>query len=425
MIKNIKIIALALLLISFGVATGLTDFSGSISKVQSFPSTVCPGNRFDGVLTDLLPNAETPVTSIPSHKNKLVKSGTSNFLTKSALLVDGGQFTSTTLLRGSNGWLGGAVCSISDGDDWFVGGSAGVQSTGIISVINSGLSTAQVDFKIYSSKAPGLVSKSIPANSELDIPIDSLAPGEESIAVNALTRSGRVSIFMIDKRHNGLRDLGGDFVSPSAQPAKEIVIPNIPYFTKNMTQTLRIVVPGNVDANLKATIYSGDGSFAPSGVDGISITNSTSKDVPLSPVISDSSYSLKLSADVPIIASVLTKISSDIVWSTAAQLLTQTNLDIGGFKPLMRFYGPSISLNLNWVDVNGKHGGVHISGADSVAYRPKVALLRLQVTPAAQDNYGAMIIDNNSGFTAIPITPGSHLESSALPVSDAKAINRG
>ena len=60
---------------------------------------------------------------------------------------------------------------------------------------------------------------------------------------------------MLDNRKRGLSILGADYVAPALPPAKQIIIPNIPTTKSKVGQTLRIVVPGNVSANLKAEIY--------------------------------------------------------------------------------------------------------------------------------------------------------------------------
>jgi hypothetical protein len=424
LIKNIKISALILIIIATGIATGLGSIENRISSIKTYPATVCPGTNSDGSASAILPNSKVLGTSIPSNLNKMKAIGSTVFSSKKALLVDGGQVTSISVLH-VGGALAAVNCSISDGNDWFVGGSANVSSAGTVAVINSGLSAAIVDLKVYSSKAAITVSKTIPANSAQYILTDSLAPGEDVIAINAITRAGRVSIFMLDNRKKGLRAMGADYVSPAPAPSKSIVIPNIPTTKDKNGQVLRVVVPGNVSANLKATILSSDGSFAPIGVDGASIDAGTVKDITFKPVVADSSYSLRLDADVPISASVLTVNSGDLIWANAVAPISQTSLQLGGFTPLFRFYGKAIDINLNWIDSNGKHSGKRILGNDTFAFRPKVGLTRVAITSNQSDTYGALLVNSGGGYALLPIASGSHLESAVLPRSDARTINRG
>ena len=77
------------------------------------------------------------------------------------------------------------------------------------------------------------------------------------------------------------------------------------------------------------------------------------------------------------------------------------------------------------IESSGKRVSVNLTGRDSVSYRVKNPIIRATFTSKAKDNYGAMTIDNGSGYAQIPITSGSHLESSAAPKSEARTINRG
>ena len=166
-----------------------------------------PGSKSGNVVIDYLPKSKIKAALIPNETGKLKPLGTSVLNASKPLLVDGQEVTSMAIIKGSSGWLAATSCSISDGDDWFIGGSANITSRGYLEIVNSGLSVAQVDLKIYSKTAPRTINKTIPANSVKYVKLDSLAPGEDSIAINAITRSGRISVFMLDNRGSGLRSL--------------------------------------------------------------------------------------------------------------------------------------------------------------------------------------------------------------------------
>ena len=424
---GIKTYLLISLILAAVIGTLLGRVEESTSAIQSFPATVCPGNLTDGTTTDILPNAKVLGASIPNSKNKLKTLGSTNLLTKKPLLVDGGKVTSISISRGSNGSLATVNCSISDGNDWFVGGSSSVSSKGTLSLVNSGLSAAQVDLVIYSSKAASILSKTVPANSSADIPLDTLAPGEDAIAVNVITRSGRVSPFMIDNRKQGLRSVGSDYVATSSAPSKLVVIPNIPRIAakKGGKQIIRVVVPGNQSATLRATIYSSDGSFAPIGLDGANVSSASVRDINFNPIVADSSFSLRLESDVPISAAVLSNNSGDFLWSTPSDPINNTVLQIGGFAPLIRAYGEKINLTLNLIDISGNRSSVTLIGSDTLAFRPKKPLLRIEFNAKEKNNFASLIINNGSGIAQLPVVSGARLERSELPRSDARTINRG
>ena len=425
--KEPKLLVLVLLLISIVFAFSIGGIEKNATTSLTYPATVCPGNLSDGSNSVFLPNSKINIASIPSKLGKLKGASSANLNSNKPLLIDGGNVTSLVVTKSAAGGLGASICSISDGNDWFIGGSSSVSSKGTLALINSGLSSAQVDINVYSSKASAVLAKPIPANSEVDIPLDSLAPGDNSIALNVLTRSGRVSSFVFDNRKSGLRAMGADFVTSSVNPATKIVIPNIPRVKSKTSgnQSIRIVVPGSSAAHLKATVYSSDGSFAPIGLDGANIPGGFVKDIDFNPIIADSSFSLVLESDVPIGAAVQSIVGGDLVWSTAVAKLDSTSIQIGGFKPLIRFYGAVVNVNLNMIESSGKRVLINLSGNDTVSFRPKNAIIRATFTSKLKENYGAMIIDSGNGFAQIPITSGSHLESSAAPKSEARTINRG
>jgi hypothetical protein len=68
-------------------------------------------------------------------------------------------------------------------------------------------------------------------NSFTSLPLASLAPGSQKIAIHLLPRSGRVNGFVVDERGKGLQALGGDLVNSTGDPTKKLTIPAIPQQT--------------------------------------------------------------------------------------------------------------------------------------------------------------------------------------------------
>ena len=435
-LNKFTLIALALVLASI-LATTLTPKIGTAIKlVQNFPATACPGNLSDGSATAVLANAKVKVRSIPSKSNALTKAGSSNILVKNPLLVDGDPLSAISVIRGKSPWLATAVCAISNGDAWFVGGSGSLTSKGAFDIVNSGLSVSVVDLLVFTSKGPApLASVTVAPNSQKRIFLDALAPGEDSVAIHAITRSGRVSTFFFDERRKGLRSLGADFVSPGARPQNHVVIPAISNIVvgkgKHATQTLRILAPGNIDATVKATVISSDGSFAPVGLDGFSVTRGQVTDINFSPVISAGIYSLVLDSDQPIVAAVQSTTGAfgtkDFSWSSSANPLTSVSMNFGGLTPSVQFTGGNIAVQISWIAVGGKSGTQTVTGSDSATWIPKTGLIRASFTNLANSTkatYGSVIFQGSGGLSHLLLAPGAVLESASVPVPDAGVIAR-
>ncbi len=402
------------------------------STIKAYPATVCPANLGGGVSTSVLPSSKILVRQIPAKKNKLVKAKTSYYLSSIPLLVDGNSETSINVTRSKSKSIATAVCSISSGDQWFVGGSGAVTSRASLEIINSGLSTSVVDLVVYTSKsASSVISKRISKNSSKRIYLDTLAPGENSIVIHAITRSGRVTTYLHDERVRGLVSLGADFVAPGSDPAKRVVIPaisNVAQKGRNARQTLRVLVPGKVAANIKVQLISSDGSFTPIGLDDLNISAEKVKDFTFKPVIKSRNFSLVLTADRPIVAAVKSAGTfngvEDFAWSTSANPLKDLILHFGGLKPDILFQGKNFEIDIEWVDSNRKLQSKTIQGEDQASWRPPKGVASAEFRSANTQIYAGVIFAERTGVSYLPLVAGAELESAAIPSVDASVITR-
>jgi hypothetical protein len=199
-----------------------------VKLTTSYPATVCPaiGNKISSIAA--LTNSKISRRLIDG-KTKNLSSGKSSVvsLANNALLVEGNPGTALTFAN--SGWKSVVPCSVSNGEQWFVGGSGALTSKSVLYIVNSGFSESIVDIEIYTPN--GLLEPkniAIAQNSTKKISVDSLAPGDKTLTVNVLPRSGRINAFMIDEQGKGLRALGGDLINPINAPSRSLVIPAIP-----------------------------------------------------------------------------------------------------------------------------------------------------------------------------------------------------
>ena len=210
---NIKVVALCLALLILACFSYFApERSEQVRLTSSYPATVCPaiGNKVSSIAA--LTNSKVNRRSIDGTSKRLNPGKSSVIALKdNAILVEGNPGTSLTFAN--NGWKAVVPCSISNGEQWFVGGSGALTSKSYLFIINSGFSESSVDIEIFTPNGP-LEPKivSIPQNSTKKISIDSLVPGEESIAIAVKTKSGRGSSYLFDERKKGLTPLGADFV---------------------------------------------------------------------------------------------------------------------------------------------------------------------------------------------------------------------
>jgi hypothetical protein len=431
-------VAIILVLLA-GLSYFAPERDEQIKLTSSYPATVCPaiGNKVSSIAA--LTSSKIDRRLIDGVSKRL-NPGKGNVipLKNASLLVEGNPGTSLTFAN--NGWKSVVPCSVSNGEQWFVGGSGGLTSKSFLYIINSGFSESAVDLEIFTLNGP-IESKlvTVPQNSTKKIAIDSLVPGEESIALAVKTRSGRVSSYLFDERKKGLKALGADFVAPVGQARKQVVIPAISGLfgklsqnTNSVSHTLRLLVPSSIDANVDISVNSDDGKFIPVGLSQLNIKSQRVFNVPLAFAPTNQPFSIIIESDQPILASVLSNFSygksSEISWATGADELSKWSVNLTGSKPTLTFVGERIDIQISATGTNGKKFEKKLTGSNFLVWRAPVGLNKLEVLANRTGISGGVIFlpeAGGIGSSYIPMNNGANLETASEPVSDARVISRG
>ena len=431
-------VAIILVLLA-GLSYFAPERDEQIKLTSSYPATVCPaiGNKVSSIAA--LTSSKIDRRLIDGVSKRL-NPGKGNVipLKNASLLVEGNPGTSLTFAN--NGWKSIVPCSVSNGEQWFVGGSGGLTSKSFLYVVNSGFSESAVDLELFTLNGP-IESKlvTVPQNSTKKIAIDSLVPGEESIALAVKTRSGRVSSYLFDERKKGLKALGADFVSPVGQARKQVVIPAISGLfgklsqnTNSVSHTLRLLVPSSIDANVDISVNSDDGKFIPVGLSQLNIKSQRVFNVPLAFAPTNQPFSLIIESDQPILASVLSNFSYgksyEIAWATGADELSKWSVNLTGSKPTLTFVGERIDIQISATGTNGKKFEKKLTGSNFLVWRAPVGLNKLEVLANRTGISGGVIFlpeAGGIGSSYIPMNNGANLETASEPVSDARVISRG
>lgn len=358
--------------------SNLLNVTVSTSKFsESYPSVVCSPN---------LPGL-TSAISLSSGKAEIRKTGTKSMKTRSAgisryaissqsAVIESGEVTPVIWQTRKGVWAGAAPCTGPITSQWFVGATADITSKGSLNLVNSGLGKAVITVNVFTENGPVTPRDVVVgANSYLNLPLVSLAPGSKKIAIHIKPKSGRVNGFVIDERGRGLRALGGDIVNSTGDPEKTLRIPAIPQqVNRNVAtpHTLRLYVPGAIDARISAEIRSTDGTFSPIGINGKVIAHQKVVEIPMKIKMAAGKFSLYISSDQPILGSVFSQTSaqgkSDFIWSTSAPELQEFTLATNGLAPSLVFTGKSIKVTLEILSSSGKSKGVEIRGEDIATY---------------------------------------------------------
>jgi hypothetical protein len=431
--KNQRAVVLAVSTALVLVIANVFNSTVSTSRFnESYPAAVCPPNT-----TGL-----TTAISLTSPKTQVRKTGTSSMQTSAvgftrfaissqSAVIEAGSVTPVVWQVRKGVWAGAVPCSAAISSQWFVGATADITSKGSLNIVNSGLGRALIDITVYTENGvitPGAIS--MKANSFTSIPLATLAPGSKQIAIHLLPRSGRINGFLVDERGKGLQALGGDLVNSTGNPSKSLVIPAIPQQTGKKSaipHTLRLLVPGDVDARISAEIKSTDGSFAPVGINGRVIAHQKVVEIPLDFTMASGKFALHISSDQPILGSVFSQTLSlgkrDFVWSTAAENLTDYTLATTGLAPTLVFTGGRIEVKLELTYNNGSTKQVSVSADDIATIVVGNSVRSVSFSGVSAGTSGAALISSKSGYGYIPLNPGSVLTKSSVPASNIRVLN--
>jgi hypothetical protein len=437
-LSNSKYNAVAITLVILGLISYFAPSRNEQVKISySYPATACPAIVTKASAIAALPNSKIGRRLI---EGKVKKFSTANansiVLADKSILIDGNPGTALTFVN--NSWKAVVPCSVSNGEQWFVGGSGALTSKSILSIVNSGFSESAVEINVYTST--GLLEAkqvAISPNSTKNISLDTLAPGEDSLALAVKTKSGRVSSFLFDERKKGLRSLGADYVAAVSAPKKILTIPAISDLQgkaavagSSSNHTLRLLVPGTIDANIEVAINSNDGNFVPVGLSELKVKSQKVINIPLTFAPAKQAFSIIIKSDQPILGSVLSSYTvgknTEIAWATAAENLDKLIFNLTGSKPKVAFAGKNINVVIQAIGINGKKYNQTVKGSNFATWQAPVGINRIQFIAKSPESSGGIILQPESGGTSyIPLNTGANLESTSEPISNVDVISRG
>ncbi|MEN9352183.1 MAG: hypothetical protein RLZ78_559 [Actinomycetota bacterium] len=429
-IRFIAFIALGII-----IASALNVAVTKKSYSENYPAVVCPPT-LPGLASQI--SLSSKKTQFQRLQNRSTKTDSVKVLRlpvmKDSLLFNSEGSTPVVWQSRTGSWAGGTLCTGPASSQWFVGASADITTKGRLIIVNSGLSDAVVDLNVFTEngKQP-LRTLNVPSKNYLVIPVDSLAPGDKTLTVNVLPRSGRINSFMIDEQGKGLRALGGDFVNPISAPSRSLVIPAIPNQGKRPGQgaaalhVLRVLTPGDVDASVTVELFSADGVFIPVGLNARTVSAGLVTEFTFSPKISASAFAVKISATEPVVAAIESSVISngrrDFAWSTPTPELSEFTMAVTGLSPLIVFAGAEINVALEVTLVNGKVSRNAIKGTDVATWRVPESARSFTITKVGKQTYAGALVSSVNGYGYFPIAPGSVLTRVEIPDSNIRILN--
>jgi hypothetical protein len=426
---------ITIFLIVFGLANLVDATTSSKTYTESFPAVVCPPT-LAGLSSQI--SLGSTKTQFQRLQDKTAKTTAVKLLRlpviADSLLVNSEVTTPVVWQSRAGRWGGAALCRGPVASQWFVGASADVTTRGRLIVINSGLSDSIVDIQAFSEKGrQQLQTITVKAKSYSVAALDSFAPGDQALALLVEPQSGRVNSFMIDEQGQGLRSIGGDLVNSVSSASKSLTIPAIPSQKPARGQTnsqghmIRILAPGQVDADITVEVLTTDGVFVPVGLNSRLISAGQVTEFVLKPEVSSAAFAIRINSTEPIVAAVKSRITasgkSDYVWSTPAPELSESTIAITGLSPLLVFAGDQINVSIDLTLVNGKIISKSVVGNNIVTWRPPASARNLTITKVKKGNFAGAIVTSVNGIGYFPFAIGSELVKIEIPDSNIQVLN--
>ena len=332
---------------------------------------------------------------------------------------------------------------------WFVGGSSDIASQDQLVLANDGASVATLLVKMWSNQdRPLETAITVGARTSRNIRLDTLAPGVKSMVLYIEPQVGRVSVSLQSKRKTGFKSGGADYISASAPPSLEQIIPLVIGINKSAAKkpatklskkkikkelvvpqasvsirTLRILAPGASGATFTATLLASDGSYIPVGLDGILLEAGRVKEFTFTASVPLDLSALRISSDAPVVASV-NNYDVDYAWSPSVGGMEKESallLPPKGILALIASRSPSVVL------VKAGSGGVTslpVSVEKLTTWVNKSKNWTLIHVSSDGTVHGSIMLADSSGIALLPIRNRVRVGSGSLPMSDL-SVTRG
>jgi hypothetical protein len=210
------------------------------------------------------------------------------------------------------------VCDVPSAEQWFSGVGAGPTHDSVIELVNPDAGRADAVVTLYGNREftrRQLRGITIPAHRTVRLDLGKIAPRRVLLSAQVNVTRGRLAVHVLDSRtdlvsHKVVRE----WVPRQPAPAPDARLLGLP--TGKGTRTLQLANPGDDVVRAEVKVITGDTSFAPADLPPVLIRAGATTTVSLTKVLAkaldDGAVGVEVTADGPILASVLTRLASDV-----------------------------------------------------------------------------------------------------------------
>jgi hypothetical protein len=187
----------------------------------------------------------------------------------------------------------------------------------MVELVNPDSGRADADITLYGDQSftnRHLSGITIPAHKTVRLDLAKMVPRRGLLSAQVKVTRGRLAVHVLDSRTNLLsHKVVGEWVPREAAPALDNQLVGLP--TGDGTRTLQVANPGEDLVRARVKIITDDTSYVPAGLDTVTISPGSTTSVSLTTVLDkalgDGAVGIQVTADAPVVASVLTDLRTD------------------------------------------------------------------------------------------------------------------
>ena len=208
---------------------------------------------------------------------------------------------------------------------WFTGAGAGLDHASTLVLANVDPGPAVVDLRVLGpdGQVETVATKGIPVppHSVKTVELDSIAPQTDDLALGVHATRGRVAASVEDAFAANPDDRPGrEWLAGTELPSRSLRLAGLPVTASR--RTLLVANPGDSEAVVSVRVAGTSGSFAPTGLDEISVDPGAVASVDVADVLpAKEAVGLRLRSTVPVVAAVRSSAGGDHAYATVAPVV--------------------------------------------------------------------------------------------------------
>ena len=209
-------------------------------------------------------------------------------------------------------------CGPGAAEHWLLGGGEGPGRQERLVLSNPGANPVTADVTVHGAAGPlaDPYVETVPPGGRVSLLLDAKAGEESLLAVHVRAAGGGVHATLTDTWIEGSRALGAETTSATAAPGEVQVVPGVAF--GGGPTAVRVAVPGDQDAVVRVSVFGPEGLVPTTGESVLSVVAGGVGQLEVRGVPAGT-YAVALRADVPVVASVLSRTVASSAASTQAE----------------------------------------------------------------------------------------------------------